>query len=511
MESNHPASNHGDGRASPMGTVRLVTLLCPPLGLLLLWRARAIGLGRKILGTIFVPLYSLLYVAAVIALLMRFTGLEIEWRGGFPPVLTWHKTHPNYAAVETSRRALPQTPPPAAPLIAAEDWPGFRGPNRDGRYDEQPIATNWPADGLRPLWKQPIGGGYASFAIAGGRAFTIEQRRQQEAVTAYDAATGRELWACSYPAFFNEALGGEGPRATPAYSEGKVYSLGALGDLLCLDAATGQAVWKLNILADNVADLLTYGMASSPLVVGDKLIVQAGGRRGQSVAAYDKLTGKPLWKVLDDPAAYSSPMLVQLAGQEQLLIVTAGRAVGLQPADGALLWSTPWKVNQGNRNNAQPVILGPNRFLLSAGYGTGCRAVEISKNDGGFAARSLWQNTSLKNKFTSSVFWQGCVFGLDEDILVCLDAQTGERKWKDGRYGYGQVLLAGGNLIILSGSGELALVRANPDRYEELARFQAIEGKTWNHPALAGGRIFIRNAVQMACFDLRPAGRTPIR
>ncbi len=153
-----------------------------------------------------------------------------------------------------------------------------------------------------------------------------------------------------------------------------------MGDLLCLDAATGQVIWKLNILADNIAKFLTYGIASSPLVVGDKLIVQAGGPRGHSVVAYDKLTGKPIWKVLDDAAAYSSPMLVDLAGQPQLLVVTARRAVGLQPADGALLWSTPWIVNQGNRNNAQPVLLASNRFLLSAGYGTGCRAVEIARD-----------------------------------------------------------------------------------------------------------------------------------
>jgi outer membrane protein assembly factor BamB len=232
--------------------------------------------------------------------------------------------------------------------------------------------------------------------------------------------------------------------------------------------------------------------------------VQAGGAKGRSVAAYDKLTGKRLWRVLDDPATYSSPMLVQLAGQEQLLVVTAHRAVGLQVQDGALLWTTPWNVKQGNRNNAQPVLLATNRFMLSAGYGTGSEAVEISRTSAGFEAKPLWHNTWLKNKFTSSVFWQGFVYGLDEDMLVCLDAQTGERKWKDGHYGYGQVVVAGGDLIVLSGEGQLALVKASPDGYEELAHFQAIEGKTWNHPALAGGKILVRNAVEMACFDLRP-------
>jgi outer membrane protein assembly factor BamB len=488
-----------------MNKIRIASLLFPPWGLVLLWRSDQASLRRKILGTIGLGFYAGLYAGAVVALLMRFTGLELEWRGGFPPVLTWHKTHPNYDAVEASRRTLPATPaPPLAPLAQA-DWPGFRGPHRDGCYDATPIATNWPADGLRPLWKQPIGGGYASFAIAGGRAFTIEQRRAQEAVTAYDVETGRELWACAYPADFNEAMGGEGPRATPFFSEGKVYSQGAMGDLLCLDAASGQVVWRVNILSDNHANLMYYGMASSPLVVQNKLIVQVGGSKGRSVVAYDKLTGKHIWSVLDDQYAYASPMLVQLAGQEQLLVVTVNRAVGLQVSDGALLWTTPWIVKQHNRDNAQPVILGPNRFMLSAGYGTGSEAVEISRTGKGFEAKALWQNTLMKNKFTSSVFWQGYVYGLDEDRLVCLDAQTGERKWKDGNYGYGQMVLAGGSLIVLSGEGQLALVKASPERYEELAHFQAIEGKTWNHPAMAGGRILVRNELQMACFELGPS------
>ena len=486
-----------------MKTVRITSLLFPPLGLILLWRGGQIPLRRKILGTVGLALYSLLYAGAVVAVLMQWTGLELEWRGGFPPVLTWRKTHPNFDAVEASRREQTKMPVPEPPAAPA-DWPGFRGPNRDGHYDGQPIATNWPAGGLHPLWKQPIGGGYASFAVAGGRAFTIEQRRDREAVTAYDVETGRELWATAYPADFNESLGGEGPRATPSFSEGRVYSLGAMGDLLCLEAASGKVIWKVNILMDNQARLPTYGVASSPLLVEDKLIVQAGGEHGKSVVAYDKLTGRPLWRALDDHAAYSSPMLVQLAGRTQLLVVTARRTLGLQLQDGALLWETPWKVNQGNRNIAQPVVLGPDRFLLSAGYGTGCEAVEVSSTASGLAARPLWRNTNLKNKFTSSVSWRGFVYGLDEDMLVCLDAKTGQRQWKVGRYGYGQIVIADGYLIILSGDGQLALVKAVPDHYEEVARFQAIEGKTWNHPALAGGKILVRNAVQMACFDLRP-------
>jgi outer membrane protein assembly factor BamB len=490
-----------------MRTNRIWTLLFPPLGLVRLWRAKDIRLWRRILGTIGILFYLIPYTIAVGALVIWLLGLEIEWRGGFPPALTWHKTHPNYDAVEASRKAQATTAAALPPPAGEAEWPGFRGPDCDGRWDRQPIASHWPAGGLRPLWKQPIGGGYASFAIAGQRAFTIEQRRDNEAVTAYDLRNGRELWATTYPAHFNEMMGGDGPRATPCFSEGKVYSLGALGDLLCLDAVNGKVIWQVNILKDNQAELLRWGTSSSPLIVNDKVIVQPGGPDGKSVVAYDKLSGKPIWRVLDDAAAYSSPVLTQLAGEEQLLVVTERRAAGLRPGDGALLWSTPWLVMQGRmapHNMAQPLLLASNRFLLSSSYGKGCEAVEISRAPAGFSARTLWKNMALKNHFTSSILWRGYVYGLDEDILVCLDAQTGERKWKDGRYGYGQIIASGDLIIVLCGDGQLALVKAAPDRFQEWSRFQAIDGKTWNHPAIAGGKLLVRNAVQMACFDLSP-------
>jgi outer membrane protein assembly factor BamB len=222
------------------------------------------------------------------------------------------------------------------------------------------------------------------------------------------------------------------------------------------------------------------------------------------VLCLDKETGQPLWSALDDVTGYASPMLVQLAGESQTIVCCEQRTVGLDPNNGKLLWECPWHVKNKRLPIAQPVMLGTNRFMLSAGYFTGCAAVEVSRTNNGFSARVIWQNSNMKNKFTSSVFWQGCVYGLDEDILTCLDAATGERKWKDGRYGYGQLVLAGGYLIILSGEGELALVRASPERREEIARFQAIGGKTWNHPAIAEGKLLIRNGAEMACFDLRP-------
>jgi outer membrane protein assembly factor BamB len=197
-------------------------------------------------------------------------------------------------------------------------------------------------------------------------------------------------------------------------------------------------------------------------------------------------------------------MQVTLAGQPQLLVGVNGRVLGLRVEDGATLWEFPWVVQQNNRIIAQPVVLSPNRFFLSAGYGTGCAAVEITRQGDAFAAREVWRNRNLKNKFSSSVLWQGHLYGLDEDMLVCLDAETGARQWKDGRYDYGQVLLASGHLVILCGDGDLALVRATPEEHAQVARFPLFEGKTWNHPALAGGRLLVRNAVEMAAFDLSP-------
>jgi outer membrane protein assembly factor BamB len=482
--------------------LRLVTLLFPPAGLLLLWRSSR-SLAAKILGSVGIALLSLFYAGLVIFLLIRLDKLQIEWRGGYPPALTWRKTAPDYAELERNRALQTATAPPVPASAPATDyWTGFRGPRGDGHYTEQPILTEWPARGLRPLWRQPIGGGYASFTVAGGMAFTIEQRRDEEVVAAYRLEDGHELWTHGWPARFQEYYSDEGPRATPAFSNGRVYALGAMGELRCLNAANGQPLWSRNILVENKAGQPSYGTAASPLIVDDKVIVLTSAGANRSVVCYAASDGAVLWTALDDMTGYASPALVTLAGERQIIICAETRTVGMRVEDGSVLWEYPWRVSSNQLPIAQPVVLGPNRFLLSAGYFTGAAAVEIVKTDSGFSAQTLWKNKLLKNKFTSSVFWQGHIYGLDEDILTRLDAATGERKWKDGRYGYGQILLAGGHLVILSGDGDLALVNATPRRHEELARFSAIRGKTWNHAAIAHGRILVRNAAEMACYDI---------
>jgi outer membrane protein assembly factor BamB len=243
-------------------------------------------------------------------------------------------------------------------------------------------------------------------------------------------------------------------------------------------------------------------MAASPLVVGDTVIVLPGGPRGRSVVAYDRRTGARVWSALDDRQAYASPMLARLAGREQLLVLSSERLMGLAPDDGQLLWSYPWRT-QADINVSQPLVVADNRVFVSSAYGVGAAVVEITSDGTGFSVREVWRNTRMKNKFTSSVLHEGFIYGLDEAILACVDAATGALRWKGGRYGYGQILLAADRLIVLTEDGDLVLVAATPVRHQELASSPALQGKTWNHLALDGGRLLVRNLAEMAAFDLR--------
>ena len=430
---------------------------------------------------------------------LEFTGSDAERASRLEQHRSQQRTIAPVSAVTS-----PQ-PPPASTDAALNRWPEFRGVARDGRY-LGPIRTEWPAEGLTPIWKQPIGGGYASFAIVDGRAFTIEQRRGEEVVAAYDVASGREIWTHGWTARFSETLGGEGPRATPTWHDGRIYALGATGELRCLDAGSGQQIWRTNILHDAAGANLTWAMAASPLVVDDTVVVLPGGGNGKSVIAYDRVTGRIRWRALDDRQAYTSPMLATVSGVRQILFASATRVMGISPTDGALLWSHPWQT-MSDINAAQPIVIDDRRVFFSSGYGVGGAVLEISGTPGPpstkFTVREVWRNSRMKNRFASSVLHDGHIYGFDESIFGCVDAATGALKWKGGRYGYGQVLLAGGHLIVLTEEGELALVRATPDGHDELAKFPAISGKTWNHPAIAGGILLVRNSTEMAAFDLR--------
>jgi outer membrane protein assembly factor BamB len=479
----------------------LAGLFLLPGALFLLRRGRPNSFKRILSGVASV-LFVGVCASFVILLLIRFGGLEMEWRGGYVPSLTWKKTRPDFFALDRSRaqQAKPPAPTPAAGSVPAAYWTGFRGPRRDGVYDERPILTNWPSAGLRLLWKQPCGGGYSSFAIANGRAFTLEQRRDCEVVAAYDVETGAQLWTNGWVASFSEYHSDEGPRSTPTYDDGKVYAIGATGEMRALYAATGATVWAKNVSRENGDSLPDYGLASSPLVVDNEIIVQPD----ISVVCYDKRDGKLIWKALDSQMGYASPILMTLGGERHVVVCGRPYVYGLRVEDGAERWRFQWHIIDNERPITQPAVLATNRLFLSAAYLTGCTAFEINRTNDGFEAHALWRNRSLKTKFASVVVWQGYVYGFDEDILVCLDAQTGERKWKDGRYGYGQLLLASGHLVVQCANGDLALLKATPDAWTEVARFPALNGKSWNVPAISNDRLLVRNGAEMACFDLTP-------
>ena len=357
------------------------------------------------------------------------------------------------------------------------------------------------------MWKKPIGGGRASFSVAGGRAFTIEQRQRNEVVAAYDVKTGEELWTNAWPERFSQWMGGgEGPRATPTWADGMIFALGGRGELRGLDADTGKTVWRTNILQDTGAENLRWGMSGSPLVVGDAVIVLPGGRGGRSIAAYDRQTGKPLWTALDDEQAYVSPMQATLLGIPQLLVVTGERLVGLSLDRHELLWEFPWTTDHGI-TVAQPIVVGDNRVFYSSSYGSGAVVIELTKEGERITARPVWRNIFMKNRMSSSILHEGFLYGLDDGILVCLDAATGMRKWKNGRYGHGQLLVAGGHMVVITEEGELVLVALSPDKLQEVARIPALEGETWNVPAFADGILLVRNTQEMAAFDLRPDAR----
>lgn len=488
----------------------------PPLGLALLWMRKSSGILLRIAGT------AGICIVAIIELFYVY-GMHVEWNGNVKPYVVSFESRRRHdarleenraeqraaerpsesgpARITTAHAIAPATVARTPEKIQSSYWTDFRGPNRAGVYAETDIETAWPAAGLPRLWKQPIGAGYASFTVGEGHAYTIEQRRGREAITAYDVETGRELWAFTYPALFDEVLGGLGPRATPVYHDGLVYSLGANGDFYCLSAKTGKSKWSKNILTDNGAHNVHWAMSGSPLIVDEKVIVTPGGTNGKSIVAYDRFTGEPVWRSLSDRAGYTSPILATLAGRRQILWISGERAVGIAVDDGKLLWEFPYPA-QMDMNCSQPVVVDDASVLLSSAQGPGAALLEITKNNDTYAARPVWQNNRLKNKFNSSVLYQGHIYGFDEAILACVDAKTGELKWKGGRYGYGQLLLAAGFLIVVTEQGDVVLVRATPDGHQELGRFSAIEGRTWNIPAIDNGLLLVRNSSEMACFRL---------
>jgi outer membrane protein assembly factor BamB len=386
------------------------------------------------------------------------------------------------------------------------DYPQFLGPARSGIVSNARLARDWSQTPLKQLWRRPIGGGWSSFAVVGDYAITEEQRESQECVVCYRLTDGALVWIHSDPVYFGSSLGGPGPRATPTIAGGRVYAVGATGILNCLDGVTGKPVWSVNILDDNNAENISHGICGSPLVMDKEVIVSPTGTNGICLAAYDRYTGSRLWQGGQEQASYSSPMLAKLDGIPQILLHSSQGVAGYDPKTGRRLWGFPW-TNSESVICSQPIphAGGTDRVLACIGYGKGSTAVQIhhsQKGDDAWECQPIWESRSMKAKFMSPVFYQGSVFGLDDGILACLDPTNGKQRWKGGRYGHGQVVLAGDLLIVQAEDGTVALVEPDPKSHRELSRVEALSGKTWNNPAIAGKYLLVRNDHEAACFEL---------
>ncbi len=382
---------------------------------------------------------------------------------------------------------------------ARVEWPGFRGPNRDSIIRGVQIKTDWSASPPEQIWRRPIGPGWSSFAVRGDILYTQEQRGEDEIVAAYKVSTGEPVWRHRDPVRFYESNGGPGPRATPTLNNGRVYTFGATGILNALDAANGKVVWSRNVASDTKRTVPDWGFSSSPLVVGDIVVVAASG----TLAAYNVATGNPRWVGPQHGGTYSSPQLLTIDGVPQIVLLSPPGAISVAPADGTLLWEHTWEGGA----IVQPALTAEGDVLINAiamTGGMGTRRLSVKRGPGGWTVEERWTTNGLKPYFNDFVVHKGHAFGFDGSILACIDLADGKRKWKGGRFGNGQLVLLPDQdlLLVMSEEGELALVSATPDKFTELARFPVFDAKTWNHPVLIGDVLLVRNGEEMAAFRL---------
>jgi len=428
---------------------------------------------------------------------------NLEWRGGGIPKIVWNKSHPDIKTLR-KQRLNPSSTGHTQDNNSSTAWSDFRGFDGTGIYSEENILTEWPKEGPPLLWKKLIGGGHASFTVAGQLAFTLEQQEENEVVIAVSINDGSVKWSYEYPARFKEYFGGIGPRTNPLWNDGLLYTMGAMGHLHCFDSNSGKLLWKMNLTEGNKVKPPYWGVSASPVIHQDKLFITPGGNQDNAIIALDKKTGGKKWSTLNGDQTYSTPALLNLSNKLQLVVSVKSKVVGLDPESGKMLWSRPWKIFMNNYNIAQPTRLADDTLLVSAGYGTGAEAFKLVKDKDTLKTESLWKSKSLKTKFSSPILWKGHIYGLNENRLTCLDAANGSLKWRGNKYGYGQIIAASGHLIVMGDAGDLSLVEMNSSEFKEKATFKALEGgRTWNYPALSKGLLFIRNSHEMACYDLR--------
>ena len=416
-------------------------------------------------------------------------GHKFAWR--------WAETPEGRLLAQTGDEPIALQSAPVATETEAE-WPGFRGPDRNGIIRGVRIETDWAASPPVELWRRPIGPGWSSFAVHGDLLYTQEQRGDDEIVACYKVTTGLPVWKHRDTARFFGADATPGPRATPTLNDGRVYTFGATGILNVLDAGNGAVIWSRNAASDADTKVPVWGFASSPLVIEDLVIVHVTG----TLVAYDLATGDPRW-FGPVGTGYSSPHLSTIDGVEQILLLSGVGVTSFAPVDGTILWEHPWP--QEDRI-LQPTLTPDGDILLSTVLKS-MRRITVGHGPGGWTIEERWTSNRLKSNFNDLVVHGGHAYGFDGPYLTCIDLKDGTRKWKGQRYGGQIVLLADQDLLlVLSEKGELALVVAAPDQFTELARFPAIEGKTWNHPVLVGDVLLVRNAQEMVAFRLSLPG-----
>ncbi len=390
--------------------------------------------------------------------------------------------------------------------VSIGEWPQWRGPNRDGISKETGLLKQWPADGPSRVWKvSGLGNGYSTVSISNGRIFTMGARGSQEFVIALDVADGKTLWVASQGERFSNDRG-DGPRGTPTVDGDRLYALGGNGDLSCLEVATGQVVWSVNILKKFGGSNITWGLSESPLVSGDRVLVNAGGPNA-SIVALNKKDGSVLWKSQSDRPGYSSAVPLEVGGIPQAVFFTHSRALGVDIRDGSLLWEYS-QVANGTANIATPVVRG-NRVFVSSDYGTGCVLLELKPNGKGTTAQEIYFNRNMKNHHSSSVLVGDTLYGFSSAILTAMRFDNGEVLWKDRSVGKGSLVYADGNLYCFSEKGVVGLVEATPASYQEKGRFTVPQESlpTWSHPVVAGGRLYLRDQDTLYAFDVREKKR----
>lgn len=457
-------------------------------------------------------------ILGAVALLPFVLIKGIEFTGDMGMIVHWRwspSQEDRLAEFEASNQGAVTDPSreDLVPVIGPFDMPSFNGPAYDGRVPGPGLLETWESQPPTKLWERPVGAGYAGVAIVDHYIVTLEQRSDDEWVTCYDLQTKQELWHHSYPASFQEAAGGNGPRSTPLITEnGKVYTCGAMGDVCCLDLVGGHLNWHVNVLSEHHLKTVQWGQASSAVLWQNHLIINVGGPEGKGLVALDAQTGRPIWQAegvtaphpaeYENRAGYSTPFVTTIDGVEQIIHLDGEGLRGYVPDTGVILWSYAFS-NQPGVNVAQPIVFPDGRVFITCSYGVGCRMLQVSQAESGWQVADVWGHTRMRCKFCSPILIDGYIYGLDEGVLSCLDAETGERQWRAGRYGHGQMLLRGEHLVVFTEAGEIALVHPNPTEFEEVARLPVFDrDKNWNPPGLANDVLVVRNHFDMAAFRL---------